>query len=417
VEWTCDATSAPAIGALGLEVVVSSTQLEGVSYAAQPPNSDDWYLVEQRGRILVWTDGALRPEPFFDVSSEVSVDPTYDERGLHAIEFAPDYETSGLFYVVMTASAGERQNRDLVQEYKRSDSDAYVADTTATKTLLDLEGINPNSLFANIHNAYLARFGPDGMLYVGMGDGGGSCNDNAGFENLPQDLDSPIGKILRFDPSGPAPYAAADNPFVESGDPRVFHYGVRNPFRFSWDTTGEMYIGDVGQDTHEEISVAPAGAAGLNFGWAAWEGNEMVCSNRPLTDLDGVVAPIFTTDHGQGNGMFGAGCAASPFCDWSAVVGGAVYRGAAIPELYGAYVFGDWVADNMAALYQCDGDVSDVKSIDYVPDPNVPDNAYFVKVGQDVPDLNGITAIVTGHDGELYIVNDGNSLLRIVPAD
>src|SRR5690606_2438348 len=255
----------------------------GVSYARQPPGSDDWYLVEQRGRIMVSSQGSLRPTPFLDVSDEINLNPTYDERGLHAIEFAPDYESSGLFYIVMTASQGPRQNHDLVLEYRRSDADPYLAETTPTKTLLDLEGRDSTDLFANIHNAYLAKFGPDGFLYVGMGDGGGSCNDNEGFVNLPQDVSSPIGKMLRFDPSAPPPHAAPGNPFTETGgDPRVFHYGLRNPFRFGWDPiTGEMYIGDVGQDTHEEISVAPPGSAGLNFGWATWEGNEMICNNRP----------------------------------------------------------------------------------------------------------------------------------------
>lgn len=417
MQTECDATKAPAIGAIGLEVVISGTELVGISYATQPPGSDDWYIVEQRGRIMVFADGQLRAAPFLDLSDEFEVDPMYDERGLHAIEFAPDYATSGLFYVVMTASAGERANRDMLLEFSRSESDPYVAEPTATRELLNLEGISPNSLFANIHNAYQARFGPDGMLYVGMGDGGGSCNDNAGFENTPQDVGNPYGKILRLDVSAPEPYGAADNPFVDGGDGRVLHYGVRNPFRFNWDAvTGDLYIGDVGQDTHEEINVAPAGEVGLNFGWPTWEGDEQVCANRPQAEGSEVQAPIFFTQHGTGSNQFGAGCSASPFCDFGAIVGGAVYRGAAIPSLWGAYLFGDWVSDNMAAIYHCEGQTSDVTVIDYEADPNLPNDGFFVKVGDAVPDLVSITSIVQDHDHELYITANGNSLLKLVPA-
>jgi glucose/arabinose dehydrogenase len=363
----------------------------------------------------VFRDGALLSDPFYDVSSEISLDATYDERGLHAIEFAPDYATSGLFYIVLTPTTGDRANRDLLLEHRRSEVDPYVADPSVVRELLRSDGIEPNSLFANIHNNYLARFGPDGMLYIGTGDGGGSCNDNMGFEDTPQDVATQYGKILRLDPSAPEPYAAPGNPFADSGDPRVWHYGLRNPFRFSWDAeTGDLYIGDVGQDTHEEINVAPSGAQGLNFGWASWEGDEQVCAARAEAEGE-VTPPIFFTDHG-GGGQFGAGCNTSPFCDYGAIVGGFVYRGTALPELYGAYLFGDWVSDNMAVIRHCAGETSEVTSIDYVRDPNLPNDGYFGKVGSGVPDLSSITAVLQDHDRELYLVANANSLLKIVPA-
>jgi glucose/arabinose dehydrogenase len=416
VDVACVPGQSVEVGALGLELVATSNDLDSLSYAVQPPASNDWYLVQQNGRIRVLKDGALLPDVFYDVSAEMTFDPSYDERGLHAIAFPPDYETSGRFYVALTPTTGDRANRDLVLEHSRGAADTYVAEMTPTKELLATEGISPNSLFVNIHNNYLLAFGPDEMLYVGTGDGGGSCNDNAGFEDTPQELDSTFGKILRLDPDAEAPYAAAGNPFVDSGDPRVFHYGLRNPFRFSWDSaTGDLYIGDVGQDTHEEINFAPAGSMGLNFGWAAWEGDEQVCQNRPANESTALTAPIFFTDHG-GGGQFGAGCDTSPFCDYGAIVGGVVYRGTAIDELYGAYVFGDWVSDNMAVIRQCEGTTSPVTSIDYTRDPNLPDNGYFVKVGEGVPDISSITAVVQGNDQELYIVANRNALLRIVPA-
>lgn len=363
---------------------------------------------------MVLSQGTLRETPFYDVSSEMDIDPSYDERGLHSIAFAPDYAESGLFYVVMTPTTGDRANRDLVLEHRRSETDPYLADMTVTRTLLDLEGISPNSLFANIHNAYTAKFGPDGLLYVGMGDGGGSCNDNTGFVGAPQDIAAPYGKILRFDMSQPAPYGAADNPFVSEGDARVLHYGLRNPFRFSWDaTTGDLFIGEVGQDTHEEINVAPAGSKGLNFGWAADEGDEQVCAGRDLRPDSTATPPIFFTTHGSGSGIR-VSCSTSPFCDYGAIVGGTVYRGSALPDLRGVYLFGDWSADNMAALYYCNGQTSDITVIDLVADPNLPDNGYLLPEAG-VPAITDLTDIVEDQAHELYLVINGDTLAQIVP--
>jgi glucose/arabinose dehydrogenase len=411
----CDASRKPAIGGIGVSVAFTSDELAGVTYAVQPPGSEDWYLVEQRGRIRVLSNGALKPAPFYDVSAEIVLDASYDERGLHSIAFPPDYAESGLFYVVLTPTTGARALRDLVLEHRRSSADPYVADPLVTREILNLEGIPQSSLFSNLHNAYTARFGPDGMLYVGMGDGGGSCNDNMGFQDSPQDIANPHGKLLRFDLSQPAPYGAADNPFVDGGDPRVLHYGLRNPFRFVWDrVTGDLYIGDVGQDTHEELNVAAQGQKGLNFGWANEEGEASTCPGRNLRAGSSVTPPIFFTTHG-GGGLAPA-CSTSPFCDFSSIIAGAVYRGTALPALAGAFLFGDWASGNMAALYHCGDATSEVTSIDYVRDANLPDNGYLVKVGENVPALGSLTAIVEDHAGELYLVANGNALLKLVPA-
>jgi glucose/arabinose dehydrogenase len=411
----CDASQAPAVGGIGLSVALTSSELVGVSYAAQPPDSDDWYLVEQRGKIRVFSGGSLKPAAFLDLTAEITIDPTYEERGLHSIAFPPDYATSGLFYIVLTPSTGSRANRDLVLEYRRSEADPYVAETTPTREILNLEGVAQAGLFSNLHNAYMAKFGPDGMLYVGMGDGGGSCNDNPGFEDSPQDIANPHGKLLRFDLAAPAPYGAADNPFAADGDPRVFHYGLRNPFRFGWDrVTGDLYIGDVGQDTHEELNVAPKDAKGLNFGWASVEGDESTCPARAQRPNTTVTEPIFFTTHGGGSGLAPA-CSTSPFCDFSSIVAGAVYRGQALPALQGMFLFGDWASDNMAALYHCGDQTSEITSIDYVRDANFPENGYLTKVGDGVPDLESITAIVEDHASELYLVANGDSLLKLVP--
>ena len=411
----CDASKKPALGALGLRTVFQSTDLQTVSFAAQPPGSDDWYFVEQRGRIRVLSGGALKPTPFYDVTSEIALDVTYDERGLHSIAFAPDYATSGLFYIVLTPTQGERKHRDLLLEHQRSAADPYVADMTVKRTIMSLEGVPADGLLTNVHNSYLAKFGPDGLLYMGMGDGGGGCNDNQGFVGAPQDITSPNGKMLRFDLSREAPYGAADNPFVADGDPRVLHYGLRNPFRFGWDAeTGDFYIGDVGQDTHEELNVVPMGAKGVNFGWASEEGDESTCSGRTVRPNTTVTRPIFFSTHGGGGGLAPA-CSTSPFCDYSSIVAGAVYRGNQVEALKGAFLFGDWAGDNMAAMYHCGEANSDVTPIDYVRDVNVPDDGYFVSVG-DVPAIASLTQIAEDHSRELYLVVNQNALLQIVPA-
>jgi glucose/arabinose dehydrogenase len=415
VTKACDATQAPVIGGLGLKPVITDPGLSGVSQAVQPPNSDDWYLIEQGGIIRVFSKGSLLPAPFYDVSGEIDIDPMYDERGLHSIAFAPDYETSGTFYIVVTPTTGARANRDLLLEHKRSTADAFKADMTPVRALYDLEGRSPNDLFANIHNSYHAAFGPDGMLYVGMGDGGGSCNDNLGFVGSPQDITKPYGKMLRLDPKQPAPHGAADNPFVGDGDGRVFHIGLRNPFRFTWDSgTGDLYIGDVGQDTHEEIDVAPKGSKALNFGWAAEEGEEGTCSGKALREGATVTKPIFFTTHGGGSGIRVV-CKTSPFCDYGAIVGGPVYRGAALPQYDGVYFFGDWSADNLAALTRCGDAVSPVTVIDIVADPNQPKNGFLVPL-DGMPDVESLTSIVEDHDHEMYLVVNGNTLAQVVPA-
>jgi glucose/arabinose dehydrogenase len=255
----CDASSAPVIQRLGLETVVQSDELNVMVYAAQPPDSEDWYLVDALGYVRVYSNGSLQAAPFLDVSSEVQGSgftgngaPTggsqnYDERGLLSIAFPPDYATSGKFYVTLIPTSGDATDHDLVLEYTRSSSNPLTADPSTRRALVDLEpggeGYVPGSGFsyAKYHNGSTALFGPDGMLYVGMGDGGGDCN--AARPGVPQDVGSPYGKILRLDPNAPAPHGAADNPFVDGGDARVFHYGLRNPFRFSFDSlTDDLYI-------------------------------------------------------------------------------------------------------------------------------------------------------------------------------
>jgi len=399
-------------------------------YAAQPPGSQDWYLVDAMGYVRVFSGGSVQATPFLDLSSEVQNSTfngngapsggtqNYDERGLLSIAFPPDYATSGKFYVTLIPTSGDDANHDLVLEFQRSSANPLVADPATRKAIVDLEpssaqggtGVNLN----NYHNGSTVMFGPDGMLYVGMGDGGGECNNATDRVGMPQNVDSPYGKILRLDPSGTAPlYAAADNPFAADGDPRVLHYGLRNPFRFSFDSaTGDLYIGEVGQWTYDWITFAKAGTKGANFGWPHFEGPQenpasQCNSTTPLRTGSTRTNPIFNLSHGSEGGSANL---------LTAIVGGAVYHGTGIPALSGVYLFGEFYPNRpLRALYQCGDQTSEITTIAKRCDPNQPNAPCFAPVG-DAPELVQVGSIVTGNDKELYLAANGNALLKIVPA-
>jgi glucose/arabinose dehydrogenase len=432
----CDASAAPPIDGLGYETVVEADDLNAVVFAAQPKDSEDWYLVDAMGIVRVFSGGTLQAEPFLDVSDEVQDSgfagsvpsggaSNYDERGLLSIAFAPDYQTSGKFYVTLipTTLASDNTDHDLILEYTRSAGNPLVADPASRKAILDLEPGNTGGgtpvymegtgfNYSKMHNASTAIFGPDGMLYVGLGDGGGECN--SARPGAPQDVTVPYGKILRLDPSQPAPYAAAGNPFIGAGeDPRIWHLGVRNPCRFSFDpANGDLYIGEVGQWQHDSLHFAPSGSMGMNFGWPAFEGSQENPSGQCASTVDiragdTRTPPIFDLAHGAEGGVSNLVVA---------IIGGAVYRGSAIPELQGAYLFAEFYPNRpMRALYQCGSQTSEITQIDKICDPNTPDVPCFVPIG-DAPDLRQVGAIVRGNDGELYMPANGNALLKIVPA-
>lgn len=409
----CNADSAPQIPALALETVIESGDLDTLTYATQPPGSSDWYLSSQRGRITIVRDGQLLDTAFLDLRSEISLgagfDQTsigYDERGLNGLAFAPDYADSGLFYIAITPSApdnpanpGLRQDHDQVLEYRRSEDDPDRAQTWPERSLVDL-GSSP-SLLGNIHNINTVVFGPDGCLYVGSGDGG-SVSCGSAEPGAQQDIYRQYGKILRLDTHRDAPFGPNDNPYADqAGAETVLHYGVRNPFRLSFDrVTGDLYFGDVGQSTYEEFNFAPAWSKGLNFGWPVYEG-EARCPGGPGSLRSGSTAekPIFVANR-NGNG---------PFRDYRAPVGGVVYRGSAIPELNGTYIFGDYYGQRLGALQQCDGQTSPLAVIRKNCDPNFPEPC--LSSGRYFDEL---TAIVEGNDGEIYLVANGNSLLKVV---
>jgi glucose/arabinose dehydrogenase len=398
----CDATKAPVLPALKLEAVPGVGTLDKLVFAAQPPGSSDWYLVQQTGFIRVLSNGALRPAAFLDVSSQISLSQVGDdERGLLGLAFAPDYATSGKFYVMMTPTRGNANgqpiaNRDSLLEYTRSGD---VASATP-REIFRLPSSEAN------HNGGNMVFDNAGLMYVGTGDGGGACNNN-GEAGGSQDPNSLFGKILRLDLSNQAGnYAAAGNPFqAPAGDPRVLHYGLRNPYRFGLDrANGDLYIGDVGQDDFEEVDYAPASAKGLNFGWPAYEGDEMgTCGNKPLHAGSTATPPIVHIPRKAGQ-----------FADYRSVIGSAPYRGSAISGLAGVLLFGDYAGARYQALAQCGEQTSPVTVFLRERNANMPNVPAFTR-GNGVSPLTSLVAIVQGSDNELYLVANRNTLLKVVP--
>jgi glucose/arabinose dehydrogenase len=288
-------------------------------YVTAPPGDRRRvFVVEQSGRIIVLQGGKRVRRPFLDLSSEVTAG---GEQGLLSMAFAPDYASTGRFYVYFTDRSGDQR----IQEFRRSS--ANRADKATRRQLMVMADPYPN------HNGGLLLFGPDGLLYIGTGDGG-SAGDP---ENRSQNLDSLLGKILRIDPrqQGTSPYRSPDsNPFVgRGGRNEIYAYGLRNPWRFSFDRDGSLYIGDVGQNAFEEIDfVRRGGARGRNFGWSCFEGRSRFDDSR---SCPGAVPPILTY------GRSGGECS---------VTGGVVVRDPQLPALAGRYVYGDYCAGRLRSF-------------------------------------------------------------------
>jgi glucose/arabinose dehydrogenase len=277
--------------------------------------SDRLFVVEKPGRIRILDAGTILATPFLDITGIVN--DQANERGLLGLAFHPDYERNGLFYVHYTDTSG-----DIVIARYTVSNDPDRANAASAKVILTI----PHREAAN-HNGGMLAFGPrDGYLYIAVGDGGGGQSANA------QDTTSLLGKILRIDVDGTSSdrnYAIpAGNPFADGtgGRPEIWAYGLRNPFRFSFDrATGDIVIGDVGEGSWEEIDLGQGGRGGLNYGWDIMEGRH--CFN-PRTNCDptGLGRPIHEYSHKVGN----------------VVTGGYVYRGTAIRALVGTYVFTDF---------------------------------------------------------------------------
>ncbi len=297
-----------------LELVAD--RITGGTTDLQAPDGDDrLFLVLKDGLIRIISDGAFLPEPFLDIQGLVRKDSS--ERGMLGMAFHPDYARNGRFYVFYTDLDGH----SAVYEYRVQAGDPDRADVGSARRIITFEQ-RPTS---PTHKGGQLQFGPGGYLYIAVGDGGG-LDDPFGHGQNPS---SELGTIVRIDVDRGDPYAIPPgNPFADSsvGLPEVWAYGLRNPWRFSFDE-GRIYIGDVGQELREEVNVADAATAGINYGWNVLEGSQ--CLDPGSCDRTGLFLPQveYTRDVGV------------------SVIGGYVYRGSAIPEMVGRYFYSDFTGD------------------------------------------------------------------------
>ncbi|MET8731937.1 PQQ-dependent sugar dehydrogenase [Streptomyces parvus] len=328
------------------------------SAGAAGPDDTVW-IAERAGTVRILDDSGLG-EPVLDISDETTTD---GERGLLGIAFD---KTFAHFYISYTDLEGT------------STIDEFAVEGGQLQPETRRTVLTQAQPYAN-HNGGDIKFGPDGYLYIAFGDGGSGGDPHGNG----QKLDTLLGKLLRIDPSGGEPYAVpADNPFVDDANAKdeIWAYGLRNPWRFSFDAgTGDLLIGDVGQSDWEEIDWAPAGSeGGENYGWASMEGTHPF---RGGTEPANHVPPVYEYDR------TGLGCS---------VTGGFVYRGDALPDLRGSYVFSDYCDGTLRTLQLENGEVTGVGDLG-------------VSGGE-------VISFVEGGDGELYVLGSSGVVSRVDPA-
>jgi glucose/arabinose dehydrogenase len=271
------------------------------------------FVLQRAGQVMLLRNGHKQRRPFLDIAGSVNAQGS--EQGLLGIAFPADYAKTGLFYVDYTTA----DNNIRIVQYRRAPHDANVAAPASARVLLTID----HHAYDN-HNGGQLAFGREGDLYIGVGDGGSENDPSANGQNT----DTLLAKILRIAPTAAGGYTIpAGNPFAGRAGrrPEIWAYGLRNPWRFSFDrATGSMIIGDVGQDREEELDFVPAGTgAGANYGWSVWEGDRRFRAGR----APGAVSPVLTAAHSDG------------YC---AIIGGYVVRDRSLPTLYGRYLFGDY---------------------------------------------------------------------------
>lgn len=323
------------------------------------------FIVEQPGQIRIIQNGNILPTPFLEITDRIKIESS--EQGLLSVAFHPNFANNGYFFVNYTNTTGDT----VIARYQIADN-PDVADPHTEKILLTIGQPYPN------HNGGQLVFGPDGYLYVGMGDGGSAADPH----NNGQRLDTLLGKILRLDVDNADPYGAPqDNPFVNLADtrPEIWSYGWRNPWRISFDSaTGDMYVADVGQNKYEEVHVEMAGTpGGQNYGWRLMEGlhcfDPADCDPASLP----VELPVTEYDHAQG----------------CSITGGYVYRGSNYPELTGTYLYGDYCSGLVWGLRrEADGGWSNAQML--------ASNANISSFGQD-------------EQGEIYLVAHQGDIYRV----
>ncbi|AYL99347.1 glucose dehydrogenase [Mucilaginibacter celer] len=303
-----------------LKVQPISSNLQSPTALAFPGNGEIW-VTEQPGKIRVVKNGKLLDEPLLDLRSKMlKVNKGYEERGLLGICLHPQFKSNKKFYVFYSANTtGKFNHKDVIAEYKLS-SGSDAIDPNSGRVILAQDKPDGN------HDGGCIQFGRDGYLYISFGDGGGQ-GDKHGEIGNGQNLGNLLGKILRVDVNGTAPYSIPkSNPFAGKKDaaPEIWAYGFRNPYRFSFDkASGQLFAGDVGQDLWEEVDIVTKGG---NYGWRLTEGTH--CYNPDNgCDIKGITMPIAEYSHTEG----------------VSVIGGYVYNGKQVPVLKSKYIFADWV--------------------------------------------------------------------------
>ena len=324
------------------------------------PGTDLLVIASKEGRLWTYGSEGLSAQPWLDIRDRVR---NRGEQGLLAIAFSPDYPETGRLFIHYS----DLEGRTVLAEYDAGTTVVQAGSETV------LTRINQP---ASNHNGGTITFGPDGYLYMGLGDGGGA-NDQFGQG---QDDSTPLAALLRFDVSVPGVLSpAVGNPFPE---PSVWAIGLRNPWRFTIDhVSGLVVIADVGQNQFEEVSVAPISGPGLNYGWPITEG--LHCFRpRSGCDAEGLTLPVLEVEHGDGGTC--------------SITGGVVYRGAKIPELHGHYLFSDYCGGYLRSF-----------PVDSPTDPPTDWTGQVGNAGQ-------VTAFGTDAAGEVYVMTAAGSVLRLV---
>ena len=370
VYWVAGYMAAPAFA--GLEAEIFATGFTNPIFVTSPPGDPRLFVVEQRGTIQIIENGMTLGTPFLDIQDIVAAG---GERGLLGLAFHPDYASNGFFYVHYSNERVGSEGDTVVSRFSVS-GNPNVADD-----LSELILIEEDQPFAN-HNGGMIAFRPgdtNHFLYIALGDGG-SAGDP---DNRAQNLDLRLGKMLRIDVDQElAETPAAGNPFIGvAGNDFIWSYGLRNPWRFSFDRlTGDMYIGDVGQNAVEEIDFeAAASAGGVNYGWRLLEGTmDHNCTN---CDQDRMNTELPIHEYGHIDGI--------------SVTGGYVYRGSDIPSLQGTYFFGDLTGRIWSLRY----DGATVTE--------------FMERTSILPSAQTIVSFGEDSDGEMYIVGHGGTIFRL----
>jgi cysteine-rich repeat protein len=332
------------------------------------------FIVEQTGAIRIVKWGTLLPAAFLDIHAQIS---SGGERGLLGLAFHPHYASNGRFFVDYTDVSGNT----VISQYQVS-ADPDVAATTETVLL------QVTQPFSNHNGGHLA-FGPDGYLYIALGDGGSGGDPQGNGQNIT----TLLGKLLRIDVDGTPPYTSpATNPFFGAtpGRDEIWAYGLRNPWRFSFDrSAGDLYIGDVGQNRFEEVDFQPVGSAGgKNYGWNVVEGDGHCYPSGTGCDQTGTTPPVLDYDHSQG----------------CSITGGYVYRGCAMPDLRGTYFYGDYCSAFIRSLRIVGGVATQRQdhTAELAPDGGLA--------------INSISSFGEDARGEIYICDLGGEVFKIVPS-